>query len=333
MNPVLCIDQFALNGIPSDIEAMYAAYPAGWYQLTNGMTVNIMARLAWPTYAKHYGPYHFFNAVPDNNWIYQSWDVYAEECARLFVLAMGGNFGGCAPLIDAESGGMIPDSILALLYPKLTIAQRRTAGNVLYLRLLKIVCDTVELLTGKLPIIYTGKSFWESIGGPAATWAARLPLMLAVYPFDNYTDPAQYLAAITDIMTGARQLPTVGVPAPWTQADYVQFTGRAPIRLIPGYATGANWAKTADMGIVVSNAAPDPHPGPIPLYPAYRVNPGTNPNVHVAQNSSSPILGYILSGTVVSIDTIVNGYGHFQPFTPYLNGGWVLMTSLTKVQP
>ena len=84
--------------------------------------------------------------------------------------------------------------------------------------------------------------------------------MLAVYPFDNYTDPAQYLAAITDIMTGARQLPTVGVPAPWTQADYVQFTGRAPIRLIPGYATGANWAKTADMGIVVSNAAPDPHP-------------------------------------------------------------------------
>ena len=30
MIPTLCADFFALNGIPSDIEAMAAAYPFGW---------------------------------------------------------------------------------------------------------------------------------------------------------------------------------------------------------------------------------------------------------------------------------------------------------------
>jgi hypothetical protein len=330
MTRTLGTDLFALNGIPSDIEAMAAAFPFGWSQLTNGMTVNIMARLAWPVYSKHYGGYHFFNPIPDGNWLYQDWMVYAEECARLFVLVMGENYGGCAPMVDVETA--ISDSTLALLFPKQTIAQRRASGNALYLRMLKLFCDTVEALTGKLPVIYTGKYFWESIGGATATWAARLPLCVAVYPFDNYTDPAKYLAAISDIMTGASHLPPVGVPAPWLQATYVQFTGRAPATLIPGYATGKNWAKTVDMSIKV-DAAPTPTPaGPVPLYPAYKVIPGWNPNVHEAANSTSKALGYILSSTIIFIDTlVVGGYSHFQPNNTFLNGGFIDTSKIIKV--
>jgi len=335
MKPILATDQFSINGVPSDIDAMGKAFPQGWYQLTKGMEVNIMARLAWPVYSKYYGPYHFFQAVPDDgNWFYQDWLVYAEACARLLVLVMGGQMGGSDPMVDVEGGSLIPDSLLPKLFPNMTLAQQRAAGYALLLRELKCFCDTFEALTGKLLVIYTGKAFWEMIGGASATWAARHKLCVAVYPYDDYADPAEYLAAIEGVMAGTKPLPGIEIPAPWTRADYIQITGRLPVTLIPGYAKEPNWAKTADMSIVVNNApipAPASPSGAQPAFTSYLPIAGYNPNVHAEPNGLHPAIGLLPPDTVVEIDNnLVGAYGHFQPTQQFKAGGWVYMPYMQK---
>ena len=249
MTAILGLDQFSLNGIPSDLEAMHSAFPFGWYQISNGMTVGIMTRRAWPVYGKYYGGYHYFNPNPDGNWLFQSWNDYAEACAWLFLDSMKGNYGGTAPMIDVEA--RISQNYLQLLFPTLSPSQQAQQGNLLYFQMLKIICDIVENETGKIPVLYTGNNFWHSINGQTQSWVSRYPLMIAIYPFDNYSKEADYSAAISQVMNGTNTLSTIQIPAPWTSATYIQFTGRAPASLVPGYADENNWAKTVDMSFKV----------------------------------------------------------------------------------
>ncbi len=249
MSATLGLDQFMLNGIPSDIDAMYHAFPYGWYQISNGMTVGIMTRKAWPVYGKYYGGYHYFNPNPDGNWLFQSWNDYAEACAWLFLESMKGDFGGTAPMIDVEA--KISQYYLQLLFPNLTASQQAQQGQVLYFQMLKTILTIVEQETQQIPVLYTGNNFWHSINGQNQSWAARYPLMIAFYPFDNFSKEADYSAAITQVMNGTNTLSTIQIPAPWTSATYIQFTGRAPASLVPGYAAENNWAKTVDMSFKV----------------------------------------------------------------------------------
>ena len=324
--PVLGIDQFALNGIPSNIEAMHAKYDFGWYQISNMLSVNVMARTAWPVYAKYYGGYAYFNPVPaDGNWFYQDWNLYVDESARLFVATMNGNYGGTPPMVDVEQP--IADSVLARLFPGEPYANQVYKGKQLYQNELKLFLETVEKLTGKIPIIYTGRSFWEDVvGGAGASWAARYGLCVANYPYDAYYSQDAYLAAIQGIMNGTLNLPAIPVPKPWAQANYIQFTGRAPASLIPGYASGKNWATTADINVLVPTA---------PTAPTYRVLAGYNPYVRAVDSSAGTILGVMYAGSVINVDTIdkATGYAHFQPTSAFKGGGWVWFLYLAEAKP
>jgi len=249
MSATLGLDQFMLNGIPSDIDAMHNAFPYGWYQISNGMTVGIMTRKAWPVYGKYYGGYHYFNPNPDGNWLFQSWNDYAEACAWLFLDSMKGVFGDTAPMIDVEA--KISQNYLQILFPNLTASQQAQQGQVLYFQMLKTIFTIVEQETKQIPVLYTGNNFWLSINGQTQSWASRHPLMIAIYPFDNFSKEADYSAAITQVINGTNTLSTIQIPAPWTSATYIQFTGRAPASLVPGYAVENNWAKTVDMSFKV----------------------------------------------------------------------------------
>ena len=317
----LGIDQFSINGIPSDIDAMHAAFPFGWYQLTNGLEVNVMARRAWPVYSKYYGGYSFFNPYPGNNWIYQDWNIYAEECARLFVRTMDSRYSGnTAPMIDVES--TLSDSTIN------TMGWTRSQANQKTLAMLKIFCDTVESITGRIPVIYSGYYFLMALDAPTAPWLARLPLCLAVYPYDNYSSATEYLGAIQGIMNGTKQLPALSIPAPWTFAAYCQFTGRAPASLVPGYAKESNWAKRVDLNIKFKEVIIPPPP---PTYPAYRVNANAVPNVRETPSGTGKWLGTLPANTLIYIDTQMNGYSHFQPIPSFPQSGWVYSAYITKV--
>jgi hypothetical protein len=349
MTTTLGIDQFSLNGIPSDVDAMHNAFPFGWYQISSGMEVGIMVRKAWPVYARHYGGYHFFNPNPNGNWIFQSWNDYAEACAWLFLDSMKGDFGRFAPMIDVEA--RVSLNYLKILFPNLSLSQQIQKGNELYFKMLKIICDLVEQETGQIPVLYTGNSLWIELGGQTQTWAARLPLMVALYPFDNFSNQAEYLAAIKKVMDGTAALPEVKIPPPWTAATYVQFTGRGPASLIPGYAKEANWAKTVDISIQVAKEAipvKETTPGikettPVvkettPVVVVTSHDPGTNLfrcnrllNVHEGPSQATEILGNLPKGTVVNIDQVQGSYSHFLQLVQYPQGGWIFSSFLEKI--
>jgi hypothetical protein len=318
--PTLGLDQFSLNGIPSDIEAMHKAFPFGFYQISNGMNVNVMTHRAWPTYSKYYGGYHFFQPNPDGNWIYQNWEIYAEACAYLFLDSMKGNYGA-TPMIDVEA--KISESNLDKLYPTDVESVQHAKGNALQMQMLRIICDIVDAETKQTSIIYTGKNYWEAeLGGANQAWAASHPLMVANYPFDLYSESA-YLSSIKGVMNGV-SLPNIPIPKPWTKAKYIQFTGRAPISLVPGYSKESNWAKTVDMSVEIKESP----------YPAYKVKQGYNLNVRYP-DYSSPSIGLLLytDGIVFFVDTVDTntGYSHFQPTTKFPKGGWVWSAWIEKV--
>ena len=343
MSTILGIDQFSINGIPSDIDAMHQAYPFGWYQISNGMQVGILARKAWPVYSRHYGGYHYFNPNPDGNWLFQNWNDYAEACAWLFLDCMKGDYGGCAPMIDVEA--RVSQNYLQLLFPGLSKSEQIQKGNQLYFQMLKTICDLVEQETGQIPVLYTGNNLWLDLGGQSQAWAARLPLMVAIYPYDNYTKESEYLAAINKIMDGTATLPKIDIPAPWTAATYVQFTGRGPASLIPGYAKEANWAKTVDISIQVAKEMPQPGTGNPPdkketpagvTEPAHETaaplfQPNRDVNVRSGPSQAAEASGTLARGTIVKIDQVKDGYSHFIPMLQFPQGGWIFSAFLVQV--
>ena len=149
---------------------------------------------------------------------------------------------------------------------------------------------------------------------------------MAVYPYDNYTSQIAYLAAIQGIMNGTRKLPTLSIPQPWTSATYVQFTGRAPASLVPGYAKEATWAQTVDLNIQIEALQLPPSP----IYPAYQA--ASVLNVRKTPSMSGEWLGYLWVGTIIHVDTndTSSGYSHFQPIPAFPVGGWVYSSYLKK---
>lgn len=336
MAPILGIDQFSINGIPSDIDAMFQAYPFGWYQISNGMQVGILTRKAWPVYSRHYGGYHFFNPNPDGNWLFQNWNDYAEACAWLFLDCMQGDYGGCAPMIDVEA--RLSQNYLQLLFPTLSKSQQIQKGNQLYFQMLKTICDLVEQETSQIPVLYTGNNLWLDLGGQNQAWVARLPLMVAIYPYDNYTKESEYLAAIQKIMDGTAALPKVDIPAPWTAATYIQFTGRAPASLIPGYAKEANWAKTVDISLqAAKEAAPAGITTPAgskeatPETGSSLFQPNRDVNVRAGPSQAAETSGTLSKGSIVKIDQVKDGYSHFIPMLQFPQGGWIFSAFLVQV--
>lgn len=316
----LGVDFFSLNGIPDDVDKMAEKYPYGWYQLSNGLTVNPIGRLAWLTYRKHYGGYHFWQPYPGGNWLYQDWKLYARECAELFLERMGGNYGGYSPLVDVET--TVPQSYITA--KSLTLSQ----GLDLQLDMLLDFLDVVQRRTQMTPEIYSGYYIMTGLEANRRPELANYPLCLAVYPYDNYTDNFEYMTAIQGIMDGTRKLPKLFIPAPWTKAKHVQFTGRAPSYLIPGYTKESNWATTVDLSIEIEDTTT---PTPTPTYPQYIAV--WNCNVRKTPQGSGDWEGILWSNSLIYVDEskIQNHYAYFEPTIQFPNGGYVYLDGIKKV--
>jgi hypothetical protein len=182
--------------------------------------------------------------------------------------------------------------------------------------MLKIICDYVEAETKKLPIIYSGYYFMMALDSHTTPWLKRLPLCLAVYPYDNYSQ-AEYLTTIKQIMDGTKPLPAISIPQPWDATDYVQITGRLPVNFIPGYSKETNWALTADLDIKIEK----PVPPPIPAFPAY--SSIYSVNVRETPSGTGKWLGVLPANTIVYVDILnPNGYNHFVPTPDFPQGGY-----------
>lgn len=72
----------------------------------------------------------------------------------------------------------------------------------------RILCEEVERLSGRIPIIYTYPYWWKAIGNPE--WASRYPLWIASYE------------------------KTPVIPAPWTDWLFWQYDGTGGEKLETG---------------------------------------------------------------------------------------------------
>jgi hypothetical protein len=194
----------------------------------------------------------------------------------------------------------------------------------------------VKKMLGKVGI-YTYPAYWNGIGGNLKQDGKGYLLHLAQWPLDNWIAnikiwPFNFrLPKILDMMNQitAGTMKPVSL-APWgTDIMAWQWTARAWTADIPGHPASKT---VCDLNAILKPWWDTSVPGsvPNPDYPAYRVVQNYNPNVHTEANSTSPVLGYILAGTVMHIDTITNNYGHFRPAAPYTSGGWLYMPYLEK---
>jgi lysozyme len=243
---------------------------------------------------------------------YLDWRSSELTQAKLFCDTIGGDIGELPPMLDLEM-----DPAPFKLSPALVQGK---VWNWL---------QAVEKATGRVPIIYAGASFWTQWMTPDKGWL-KYPFWLAWYASEPYINFISLLKGYSH-----------GAPKPWKDWTIWQYTGNGNG---PQYGTQAlsldmDWFNGDLAALQAWANAPAPVPGPVtppvisapaPLYPAYKVVAGQNPNVHVSPDGTSKVLGYILSGSAVSIDTITGNYGHFQPNAQYQSGGWVYMPYLIK---
>jgi len=133
----------------------------------------------------------------------------------------------------------------------------------------------VGKVTGKYPMLYTYPSFWLQIGGAAAAWAKKYPLILSQWPLDNwlanmklppYVFTGERLAELLAKIQDGRLVPLDGKPynrmlSPWgAEIAAWQFTARVNAADIPGHPA---IKKVVDLNVIYSpwwsgTATPEP---------------------------------------------------------------------------
>jgi hypothetical protein len=185
---------------------------------------------------------------------------------------------------------------------------------------------------GVIPLIYTYPTFWRSVQGEAAAWAARYPLALAQWPKDvwilNYSPSifnADKLAALkNDVASGALQ------PAPlrpWKGPAIWQFTARADTQAVPGHPAVK---KVCDYDAIFMDLV-QPSPAPLPQLATYRTLNILNARARADQ--TSPSVGQVPAGTLLLVDQEQpqNGYIHFIRNLYGPLEGWVWAAYTQKV--
>lgn len=290
----LGLDTFELNGILDWTQAA-TRYSFGWIKATEGITSDMLFLDNWPKASALCGPYHFFRPVPPGEWRYQDPGLYIHSCVSTFLQLLGGNLGAQPPMLDLEvNDNLTGDLVLARA---------------------KAWLEECKARTGVTPAIYTGFSFWKEIGGESANWAKDYPLALAFYPFENDAD---YETKVQAVVNGTLAVPEPVPPKPWTAATWIQWTGRAPTSLLPGYPTVGNWANTFDAYLLIEQTGPTSQPAPVSQpgpAAAYRVTGALQLNVRAgppdASGNLNPAIVKILNqGDVVQVVETTNGWAH-----------------------
>lgn len=325
----LGLDTFELNGI-LDWTQVATRYSFGWIKATESISSDMLFLDNWSKASALCGAYHFFRPVPPGEWQYQDPALYIHNCVSTFLQLLGGNLGAQPPMLDLE----VADNL---------------AGNLVLARA-KAWLEECMARTGVTPAIYTGPSFWKEIGGESADWAKDYPLALASYPFENDAD---YEVKAQAVLNGTRAVPEPVPPQPWTAATWIQWTGRAPKSLLPGYPTVGNWANTFDAYLLVEPPGPASQTGTTsqpgtsqtgptsqPAGPAqpgsaatYQVTGAAQLNVRAgppdATGNLNPTIVKILNqGDIVQVVETTNGWAHLSaPVDGWCNAKYLVLGS------
>ena len=189
------------------------------------------------------------------------------------------------------------------------------------------VLPALEYLTkysGKKVILYTNPDMWASWFYPIQNDLLKYELWVAHYWFrPNPEGTPNYFT-----IPGAANMRRY-----WRiwQYDCQGQGGRGQ-----EYGVGAKGldlnvynGSPADMVAWAKGTTP-PAPQPKPDWPAYVVTPLLI-NVRKEASASSTWLGFMTRGTVVTSDTELDGYSHFQPTKEYPKGGWVYSSFIKRV--
>ena len=86
-----------------------------------------------------------------------------------------------------------------------------------------LVClNEIESISGKKPMIYTGKYLWPELTGTPA-WSNTYPLWIAQYPYGNVAPTPDQIRTMTP-----------SLPANWTVYSYWQYTSSGKVAGIAG---------------------------------------------------------------------------------------------------
>lgn len=149
--------------------------------------------------------YHFFRP-----------NVNITNAVDSFLQLLKGDIGELPPILDLEA------------------ADGRSDTAIQALRWL----DLCEQRCGQQPIVYTSPGFANLIHLESYPEFKEYKLWQATYPYDEITSTwteAQRNQRILEILQGEFTLPTIGVPRPWLERTFLQWTAKCPRVFVPGY--------------------------------------------------------------------------------------------------
>jgi len=238
--------------------------------------------------------------LPRGAYHYLDWGWSETKQAELMVKILGADIGELPPCLDLEQ-----DPAPYGLAPEMVCVKVRR------------FLDTLERLTGRIPIIYVGYYFWREWGSTADRWA-RYPLWLPWYA------PMAYI----QFRTGG-----TGAPKPWPNWTIWQFTssgkglayGAQALRMDENQFNGTE----ADLAFF-AGGAPIPASLP-PIADLYAAN--CSPRVRSSPDLSSidNVIGMLVKGNRVIVDREQGSWSHFLPQASFPAGGWVWSAYLTKI--
>jgi lysozyme len=247
--------------------------------------------------------------MPRGAFHYLDFSVSELVQAKLFTDTMGGDWGELPPTLDLEMdpGKLTKDVVQGKVWNWL---------------------QSVEKTTGRVPMIYSGASYWTYWMTPDKGWL-KYPFWLAWYSSETYIN-------IISLLKGYSH----GAPKPWKNWTLWQYSGNGNGLKYgsQGLSMDMNWCDDLDALKAFANGPiPTPYlppkppiPAPKPLYPTYQTIYAVN--VRSGPSQAARNLGVMPMDTQVSIDTIdASGYSHFVPTKEFTNGGFIFSAYLKKV--
>ena len=208
------------------------------------------------------GAYHYFRQESD-----------AAVQAAVFANAVGASELGLVVDIEAQFAKI----------PQADFVQR-----------LLTFLGVIERLSGKKPMIYTGKYIWADLTGNPS-WAADYPLWIAQYPFGNVIPPISTVRGMTP-----------DLPIGWKTYAYWQYSSAGRV---PGITGNVDYDISCPVAVPTPAPTPVPTPAPAPTptpKPNYKVNV-SSASLFSGPSTSDSVLGYAKMGDLLVGTSIQNG--------------------------
>lgn len=252
--------------------------------------------------------YHYFRPCRPVWARYMPWEDWIDAQVHVFCLQYryAGIIETTLPsFLDLEDADKEMNSLG--IYWELTGKQRLERVK----RWLEGVAKELNIIPG----LYVGVSYWKSMGGENALWAANYPLIIAQWPWDALKNFKEHYLAFS---RSAVQASFPKAPLPWKHCDYWQWTGYGDPDDVPGHPTGK-------LAVDMYEEWTDP-PEEEPVPPAdnlYTVNINLA-NIRSGPGETYSKMGTVARGIIVRVKREQNHYSETEL-------GWIYSQFLTKV--